>query len=183
VERKNRSHEEGARTLLNETRLPKYFWADAIHTIYYTLNRVLIRPILKKNPYELYKGRKPNISHLIVFCCKCFILNNGKDSLGKFDAKADEAIFLGYSLHSKAYRVLNKRNLNVEEFVHVVCDETNFIVQDNSLEEDAGFQEKDYALEDDIKAEELNKAKKSLRQCLKNFLENGELRKTSPWIT
>jgi len=43
VERKNRSLEEGARTLLKGTRLPKYFWADAIHTICYTLNRVLIR--------------------------------------------------------------------------------------------------------------------------------------------
>jgi len=29
----------------------------------------------------------------------------------------------------------------------------------------------------------LNKAKKSLRQRLKNFLENGELRKISHWIT
>jgi len=139
VERKNRSLEEGARTLLNETRLPKYFWADVVCTICYTLNRVLIRPILKKTPYELYKGRKPNISHLRVFGCKCFVLKNGKESFGKFDAKADEAIFLGYSLHSKAYRVFNKRTLNVEEYVHVFCDETNSIVQDNSLEEDAGF--------------------------------------------
>ena len=48
VERKNRSLEEGARTLLNETRLPKYFWADAVHTICYTLNKVLNRPILRK---------------------------------------------------------------------------------------------------------------------------------------
>ena len=32
VERKNRSLEEGARTLLKGTRLPKYFWADAIHS-------------------------------------------------------------------------------------------------------------------------------------------------------
>ena len=68
-----------------------------VHTISYTLNRELIRPILKKTPYELYKGRKPNISHLRVVGCKCFILNNGKDSLGKSDAKADENIFLGYS--------------------------------------------------------------------------------------
>jgi len=62
------------------------------------------------------------------------VLNNGKDSLGKFDAKADEAISLGYSLHSKAYREFNKRTLNVEESVHVVCDETNSIVQENPLE-------------------------------------------------
>jgi len=67
-------------------------------TICYTLNRVLIRPILRKTPYELYKGRKPNISRLRVFGCKCFVLNNGKQSLGKLDAKANKATFLGYSL-------------------------------------------------------------------------------------
>jgi len=30
VERKNRALEEIAKTLLNETNLPKYFWADAV---------------------------------------------------------------------------------------------------------------------------------------------------------
>jgi len=73
------SLKELARTLLNETDLPKYFWADAVSTTCYVLNRVLNRPTLKKTPYELFKGRKPNISHLKVFGCKCFILNNGKD--------------------------------------------------------------------------------------------------------
>ena len=38
--------------------------ADAVSTACYVLNRVLIRPILKKTPYELLKGRKPNVSHL-----------------------------------------------------------------------------------------------------------------------
>ena len=37
----------------------------------------------------------------------------------------DEAIFLGYSNTSKAFRVFNKRNLVVEESVHVVFDEFN----------------------------------------------------------
>ena len=121
---------------------------------------MLIRPILKKTPYELYKGRKPNMSHLRVFGFKCFVLNNGKDSLGKFDANVDEAIFLGYSLQSKAYRVFNRRTLSVEESVHVVCDETNSTVQDNSLEdEDASFQDKNSALEDKTKVEELEQSK------------------------
>jgi len=57
------------------------------------LNRILIRSILKKTPYELYKGRKPNISHLRLFCCKCFALNNCKDNLRKFDAKTTDSIF------------------------------------------------------------------------------------------
>jgi len=140
VERKNRSLEELARTMLNENSLPKYFWADAVNIACYVLNRVLIRPILKKTPYELFKGRRPVLSHLKVFGCKCFILNNGKESLSKFDAKADKGVFLGYATQSHAYRVYNKRLVIVEVFMHVVFDETNPKMQDqvskNADEED-----------------------------------------------
>ena len=69
----------------------------------------MIRPILKKTPYEILKSKKPNISYFHPFGCNCFVLNNGKDNLGKFDEKSDEAIFLVYSQHSKAYRVFNKK--------------------------------------------------------------------------
>ena len=64
------------------------------------------------------------MSYLRVFGCKCFILNNCKDKLGKLDAKADEGICLRYSSTSKACRVYNKRNLIVEKSVHVAFDET-----------------------------------------------------------
>jgi len=136
VERKYRSLEELARTLLNDSNLPKYSWADVVNTCY-VLNRVLIRPMLKKTPYELYKGRKPNISHFKVFGCKCFVLNNGKDNIGKFDAKADDGIFIGYSSHSHAYRIYNKRTMTVEESVHVVFDESNLNLQDAKEEENS----------------------------------------------
>lgn len=53
----------------------------------------MIRPLLEKTPYELLKGRKPNISHLREFVCKCFVHINGKNSLGKFDPKSDEGVF------------------------------------------------------------------------------------------
>ena len=114
-----------ARTLLCENNLPDYFWAEAVSTSCYVMNRCMIRPILKKIPYELWNDRKPNIGYFHVYGCKCFVLNNNKDNLGKFDAKADEGIFLGYSTSSKAYRVFNKRTLVVEESVHVVFDESN----------------------------------------------------------
>ncbi|KAH9697863.1 hypothetical protein KPL71_023789 [Citrus sinensis] len=124
VERKNRSIQEMARTMLNENALPKYFWAEAFNTACYVLNRVLIRLHLNKTPYELWKDRKPNIGYFKVFGCKCFILNT-KDNLGKFDPKFDVGIFLGYSNSSKAYRVYNKRTLVVEESMHVTFDESN----------------------------------------------------------
>lgn len=80
--------------------------------------------MLKLIPYELFKGRKPNITHLKVFGCKCFSLNNGKSNLGKFDSKASEGIFLGYSLTNKAYKFFNKHTLIVEESIHVAFDES-----------------------------------------------------------
>ncbi|XP_070049619.1 uncharacterized protein [Nicotiana tomentosiformis] len=64
----------------------------------------MVRLILGKTPYELLRGRKPNITHLRAFGCKCFVHNNGKGSLGKFDDISDEGIFFGYSPHSKAYK-------------------------------------------------------------------------------
>ena len=137
VERKNRSLEEMARTMLCEGNLPRYFWAEAVNTACYILNRVSTRPIIKKTPYEIWKGRKPNIYYFHVFGCNCFVLNNGKDNLEKFDAKFDEAIFLGYSTNSKAYRVFNKRTLTVEESIHITFNENVFLtIKTNEIEDD-----------------------------------------------
>ncbi|KAI3672677.1 hypothetical protein L6452_38774 [Arctium lappa] len=75
AERRNRTIIEAARSMLNDSHLPTQFWAEAMNTACFTQNRSLI----------------------------CFILNN-KDLLGKFDPKAEDGIFLGYSSISKAYR-------------------------------------------------------------------------------
>ena len=96
-----------ARTILNESPLLKTFWPDAINMACYIINRALIRPILNKTTYELYFERLLNISHLHVFRCKCYIHNNGKDNLDKFDPKSDKSWFLGYSSSSKTFRVFN----------------------------------------------------------------------------
>ncbi|GJR12907.1 retrovirus-related pol polyprotein from transposon TNT 1-94 [Tanacetum coccineum] len=123
VERKNRTLQEMSRTLLNEQSIPQKFWCNAVDTSTYILNRILIRPFLGKTPYELFKGRKPNLEYFKVFGCKCFILNT-KDYLTKFDPKSSEGVFLGYSPNSKAYVVLNKETMKVEESLNVKFDET-----------------------------------------------------------
>ena len=87
----------------------------------------MLRPMMEKTPYELLKGRKPNVSHFRAFGCKCFVHKNGKRNIGKFDERSDEAVFLGYSNHSKAYRFFNKNTLCVEESIHVIFDETNML--------------------------------------------------------
>ena len=44
---------------------------------------------------------------------------NTLDHLGKFDGKADEGFFVGYSLNSEAFRVYKTRTRIVEENLHV----------------------------------------------------------------
>ena len=86
--------------MLCENNLPKYFWAEAVNTACYILNRVLLRPILNKTPFELWSCKLPRISYFKVFDCKCFILNT-KDNLDKFDPKSNEGIFLDIPLEAK----------------------------------------------------------------------------------
>ncbi|KAI3718436.1 hypothetical protein L6452_19307 [Arctium lappa] len=123
AERRNRTIIEAARSMLSDSHLPTQFWAEAVNTACFTQNRSLIIKRFGKTAYELFIGRKPSISFLHIFGCQCFILNN-RDQLGKFDPKADDGIFLGYSSVSKAYRVFNKRRQTVEETIHVTFDET-----------------------------------------------------------
>ena len=73
VERKNRTLKDMTRIMLVASGLPRNFWAEALNTSCYIINRCMIRPLLNKTPYELLKGRKPNIMHLRVFGCKCFV--------------------------------------------------------------------------------------------------------------
>nr|GEW52018.1 retrovirus-related Pol polyprotein from transposon TNT 1-94 [Tanacetum cinerariifolium] len=96
VKRKNMTLQEMSRTMLNEQSLPQKFWCNAVDTSIYILNRILIRAILGKTPYELLRGRNPTLDYFRVFGSKCFILNT-KDYLTKFDPKSYEGVSLGYS--------------------------------------------------------------------------------------
>nr|GEU71932.1 retrovirus-related Pol polyprotein from transposon TNT 1-94 [Tanacetum cinerariifolium] len=61
---------------------------------------------------------------------KCYLLHMdlfGPDHLGKFDAKADDEYFLGYSSVSKAFRVYNIRRQQIDETYHVTFDEKNHV--------------------------------------------------------
>jgi len=134
-----------ARTMLIGSGLSQQFWAEAVNAACYIINRAMLRPITEKTPYELLRGRVPNISHLRIFGCKCFIHNNGKDNLGKFDPRSDEGIFLGYSSSSKAYKVLNERLNKVEESIHVVFNEKSVL---RSLQENQSSFEDPFPCED-----------------------------------
>ncbi|GJY47529.1 putative ribonuclease H-like domain-containing protein [Tanacetum coccineum] len=118
AERMNRTLIEAARTMLVDSKLPTTFWVKAVNTASYMLNRVLVIKPHTKTPYELIRGRTPLIDFMKPFGCPVTILNT-RDHLGKFDGKADEGLFVGYSVVSKAMRVFNKRTRIVEETLNI----------------------------------------------------------------
>ncbi|GJS76291.1 retrovirus-related pol polyprotein from transposon TNT 1-94 [Tanacetum coccineum] len=92
-------------------------------TACYTQNKSIIIKRHDKTPYEVFRGRIPDINYFYMFGCPMFI-HNRKDHLGKFDAKADDGYFLEYSLFSKAFRVFNTRRQQFKETYHVTFDES-----------------------------------------------------------
>ncbi|KAK1619239.1 hypothetical protein QYE76_024756 [Lolium multiflorum] len=127
VERKNRTIIEMARTMLSEFNSPHNFWGEAISTAVHYSNRLFLRPLHNKTPYELLTGNKPNVMYFRVFGCKCLVKNN-KGKLGKFETRTIEGIFVGYAENSHAYRYYNRSTGTIE----VSCD-VEFL-------EDNGFQ-------------------------------------------
>nr|GEV29899.1 ribonuclease H-like domain-containing protein [Tanacetum cinerariifolium] len=112
------SGKEAVRTMLVDSKLPTTFWAKAVNTAFYVLNRALVIKPHNKTSYKLIRGRPPLIDFMKPFGCPVTILNT-KDYLGKFDEKADEGFFVGYSMVSKAMRVFNKRIRIVEETLNI----------------------------------------------------------------
>jgi hypothetical protein len=137
IERKNRTLIDMARSMLAEYNVPNSYWVEAINTACHALNRLYCHKLLKKTPYELLIGIKPNISYFRVFGCKCYILRKGS-RLSKFEKKCDEGFLLGYSSNSKAYRVFNKTHGIIEEAYDVEFDETNGSQDENDNLDDVG---------------------------------------------
>ncbi|GJV37878.1 retrovirus-related pol polyprotein from transposon TNT 1-94 [Tanacetum coccineum] len=99
-ERRNRTLIEAARTMLIFSRLPEFLWAEAVATTCFTQNRSIIHTRHNKTPYELLRGRKPNVEYFHVFGSLCYPTND-RDDLGKMKPKADIGVFIGYSETSR----------------------------------------------------------------------------------
>ncbi|GKD17447.1 retrovirus-related pol polyprotein from transposon TNT 1-94 [Tanacetum coccineum] len=91
VERRNRTLVEAARTMLSASKLPLFFWAEAITTACYTQNRSIIIPTHEKTAYHIINDRKPSIKHLHIFSCTCYLTRDG-ENLDRMKEKGDPYI-------------------------------------------------------------------------------------------
>ncbi|GJZ58729.1 ribonuclease H-like domain-containing protein [Tanacetum coccineum] len=133
------------RTMLADSKLPTTFWAEAVNIACYVQNRVLVVKAHNKTLYELFLGRTPTLSFMRPFGCHVAILNT-IDHIGKFNGKADEGFFVGYSFNSKAFRVFNSITRIVEENLHIRFSESIPNVVGTKASDNAGQARKETKL-------------------------------------
>ncbi|GJT86141.1 hypothetical protein Tco_1067858 [Tanacetum coccineum] len=77
-----------------------------------------------------------NISHDSITIKNVEHVSGLAFNLIKFDPKSYEGVFLGYSQTSKAYIVLNKETMRIDEYLNVTFDESLLEPKSSSLVED-----------------------------------------------
>ncbi|GJR39665.1 integrase, catalytic region, zinc finger, CCHC-type containing protein [Tanacetum coccineum] len=101
IKRQNRTLVEAARTMMIFSKAPMFLWAEG--------------------RCALVHDKKPDLTFFRVFGALCYPTNDSED-LGKFQAKADIGIFIGYAPSRKGYRIYNKRTRRLIETIHVTFD-------------------------------------------------------------
>jgi hypothetical protein len=74
AERKNRTIAEMARSMLKGKGLPNTFWAEAVNTAVFILNRSPTKAVRNKTPYEAWNKEKPQVNFLKIFGCIAYAL-------------------------------------------------------------------------------------------------------------
>ena len=104
VERMNKTLMEKARSMLSSARIGQEFWAEAVETACYLVNRSPTSSLIDKTPQELWNGKKPSIKHLKVFGCDAYV-HVPKEKRSKLDNKYEKCIFIGYKDGMKGYKL------------------------------------------------------------------------------
>ncbi|GJX60681.1 retrovirus-related pol polyprotein from transposon TNT 1-94 [Tanacetum coccineum] len=105
--------------LNSTTRTPQQ---NAIATTCFTQNRSIVHTRYNKTPYELIRGRKPNVQYFHMFGSLCYPTND-RDDLGKMKPKADIVIFIGYSESSREYYATSTPEVSDNSAVNTLDNE------------------------------------------------------------
>ena len=59
--------------MLNDESLSQDYWAEAVDTSCYVVNRSLTSALVNKTPYEAWARKGHSLAHLKVFGCYSFV--------------------------------------------------------------------------------------------------------------
>ena len=123
AERMNQTLCERARSMRLNSGLPKEFWAEAVSTAAYLINRSPSAPLKMKVPQEVWTGKKATYDHLKVFGCASYILKS-KEVRDKLDSKSEKVYFIGYGQNELGYRFWNFKTNQIVRARNAVFDES-----------------------------------------------------------
>jgi hypothetical protein len=118
---------EGAtRCHLIQSGLRKGFWAEAMSSAIYAINRSPSAALDGDIPYHLFFGKHAKLGHLRPFGCRAFVHVYDEDRK-KMDPKAVVGIQVGYHpSNNRCYRVYVPESGSFKYTVHVTHDELSF---------------------------------------------------------
>jgi len=100
-----RTLEDGFQTLLADSGLSMSFWGDTVLTMAYIWNRVPTSLLpMNMTPFEVMEHSKPDLSHLRVWGCQCFVAIP-PELCDKGGPHRFEAIFVGYEENHLGWHV------------------------------------------------------------------------------
>jgi len=106
VERMNKTLMERERSMLSGVRFGHEFWAKAVETTCYPVNRSPSSPLEDKTPQDIWTCKKPSLSHMKVFGCDAYV-HVPKEERTKMDSKSKKCIFIRYKDGIKGYKLWN----------------------------------------------------------------------------
>ena len=92
AERRNRTLLDMVRSMMSHATLPISFWGYALETAAYILNLVPSKSV-PRTPQEMWTGRKPSLSHIHIWGCPAYVLN---DKANKLEPRSEMCYFIGY---------------------------------------------------------------------------------------
>lgn len=122
VERRNRTVVAMARSLLKGRKLLSYFWGEAVRHSTYLLNRLPTRAVSGITPYEAWKEKKPDVTHVRVFGCVAYMKLPSVHTT-KLDDRSKKMVHLGNEPGTKAYRLLDPMTGKISVSRDVIFEE------------------------------------------------------------
>jgi hypothetical protein len=122
AERMNRTLNERARSMRLHAGLLETFWADAVNTATYLINRGPSVPLEFRISEEVWSGNEVNLSYLKVFGCVSYV-HIDSNARSKLDAKSRKWFFIGYGDETFGYRFWDDQNRKVIRSRNVIFNE------------------------------------------------------------
>lgn len=122
AENMNRKLNKCARRMRIHAGLPRIFWADAINTAAYLINRGPFVPLGFRIPEEAWSGKKVNHSFLKVFSCLSYVHIDAAVR-SKLDPKSKKCCFISYGDTEFGYRFWDDQNGKIIRSRDVIFNE------------------------------------------------------------